>query len=161
MGDRKIPTLFIGKRLCNRNRSQATSPLLGTNSLNDLLPRIQRFRLRLLRFSFSIYHVPGKEVVVADALSRQPISAPDTLDQIIQSEAETFQSAFMQSLPASDERLKEIKTLQDADAVSSQVKTYVSSEWPEPHLLQGELDSIGNLEMSYSFKKGYYFEARG
>ena len=145
---------LLGKDFAIETDHKPLVPLLGTSSLNDLPPRIQRFRLRLLRFSFSIYHVPGKELVVADALSRQPMSSPDTVDQILQSEAETFRSTFMQSLPASDKRLQEIKTLQDADAVISRVKTYVSSEWPQTHLVQGEIRNYWQLRNELHVQTG-------
>ena len=47
-------------------------PLLSSTPLDDVPPRVLRFRLRLLRFDFSISHVPGKELLIADALSRAP-----------------------------------------------------------------------------------------
>ena len=46
--------------------------LLGHKDLNDLPIRIQRFRLRLMQYSYTISHVPGKELVIADFLSRNP-----------------------------------------------------------------------------------------
>ena len=35
--------------------------LLGTKSLEDLAARIQRFRMRMMRFTYTISHVPGKK----------------------------------------------------------------------------------------------------
>ena len=34
---------------------------------------IQKFRMRLMKYSFKILHVPGKELVTADTLSREPL----------------------------------------------------------------------------------------
>ena len=48
-------------------------PLFSTKILDELPPRIQRFKMRLMRFKFSISHVPGKSLTTADALSRAPI----------------------------------------------------------------------------------------
>ena len=48
-------------------------PLLSTTLLDTLPMRIQRFRMRLMRYSFSILHVPGKYLYTADALSRTPL----------------------------------------------------------------------------------------
>ena len=45
-------------------------PLLMYKHLDNLLPRILRFQLRLMRFDYGISHVPGKYLYVADALSR-------------------------------------------------------------------------------------------
>ena len=44
-------------------------PLLSTKRLDELPLRVQRFRMRLMRFQFSISHVPGESLITADALS--------------------------------------------------------------------------------------------
>ena len=46
--------------------------LLATKELHKLPPMIQRFRLRLMRYNPDVVHVPGKQQVTADALSRAP-----------------------------------------------------------------------------------------
>lgn len=46
--------------------------LLGKSPVDALTPRAQKFRLRLMRFSFSIGYVPGKQIVTADTLSLAP-----------------------------------------------------------------------------------------
>ena len=47
--------------------------LLGSKSLDELPARIQRMRMRMMRFSYSVVHVPGKLLYTADALSRAPL----------------------------------------------------------------------------------------
>lgn len=47
--------------------------LLSTKDLSELPPRSQRF----MHYSFSICHIPGKELITADALSRAPVDPPD------------------------------------------------------------------------------------
>ena len=45
--------------------------LLSGHTLDQLPPRIQRFRMRPMRFHFKeIKHVPGKKMYIADTLSR-------------------------------------------------------------------------------------------
>ena len=46
--------------------------LLGTKSLDEQPAHIQRLRMRLMRFSDVVVHVPGKELYTADTLSRAP-----------------------------------------------------------------------------------------
>ena len=43
-------------------------PLLGDKALDQLPVRIQRMRMRLLRYQYTISHVPGKDLIVPDAL---------------------------------------------------------------------------------------------
>ena len=47
-------------------------PLLSCKPLENLPPRVVRFRLRMMRFDYSIRHVPGKLLYTANALSRSP-----------------------------------------------------------------------------------------
>ena len=46
--------------------------IMKSKHLDELFPRLQRFRMRLMRFSYEIFHAPGKDLAVADALSRKP-----------------------------------------------------------------------------------------
>ena len=52
------------------------SLLSSKKNLDDLSPRIQRFRMRLMRYMYTIAHVPGNSLVTADALSRAPQDRP-------------------------------------------------------------------------------------
>jgi len=47
---------------------------------------VQRFQLQMMRFSFTISHVPGKSLAVADALWRAPCSDPIDEDTLFQQE---------------------------------------------------------------------------
>jgi hypothetical protein len=42
-------------------------------NLAELPARKQRFKMRLMRFDFSISHVAGKDLNIADTLSRAPV----------------------------------------------------------------------------------------
>lgn len=41
-------------------------PLFSTKNLDELPIRVQRFRLRMMRYNFTISHVPGKSMFIAD-----------------------------------------------------------------------------------------------
>ncbi len=50
-------------------------PLLGGSKLlDDIPPRILRFRLRLMKYMYEITHVPGKKIATADTLSLAPVT---------------------------------------------------------------------------------------
>ena len=63
-------------------------PLLSHKHLEELPIRIQRFRLRLLRYQFTISHVPGSQLLIADALSRSPMTNPRQEDEQLHREAD-------------------------------------------------------------------------
>ena len=64
-------------------------PLLSTKNIDELPLRIQRFRLRLMRYHYTISHVPGKDLCTANTLSRAPLEDPDLQTQAEQLQQET------------------------------------------------------------------------
>src|SRR5258705_9116831 len=104
-------------------------PLLSSKSLDSLTPRLQSFRIRLMRFRFDISYTPGKELLSADLLSRQPCSS-------LQQEPEpdwsaAYVHAISSSIPASDEKLAAIWEAQQEDVVSRLLSSYVTKGWPD------------------------------
>ena len=53
-------------------------PLLGCKDLSDLPLRIQRFRMQLMRYSYTIFHTSGTQMFLSDPLSR-PASPRDAV----------------------------------------------------------------------------------
>ncbi|XP_049335604.1 uncharacterized protein LOC125802248 [Astyanax mexicanus] len=115
-------------------------PLLGTRGLDELPPRILRFRLRLLRFCYDIQHVPGKKLITADTLSRAPLSDALTLaDQQLEKDVQVFVDTIVASLPVTEARLKQIQEAQAADNTCQKVKHYCLAGWPEKHAVHKDL----------------------
>ena len=85
-------------------------PLLGTKGLDEMPPRIERLRMRLLRFDFTISLVSGMELTTVDALSRAPSKSTSRVKQ--EEEIELYVGNILLQLPASDKRLEEIATAQ-------------------------------------------------
>ena len=75
-------------------------PLFSSKLLDKLPLRVQRFRLRMMRFSFSIAHVPGKYLSTADTLSRAPLSEPTSRDIELREEADMYIQTTVSCLPA-------------------------------------------------------------
>lgn len=47
--------------------------VLQTKALDSLTPRLRSFRLRLSNFNYHVNYIRGKDLVIADCLSRAPI----------------------------------------------------------------------------------------
>ena len=88
--------------------------------------------MRLMRFKFTICHVPGKHLNTADALSRAPLVEPvgDLQANDLWREIEVYVNAVLVCLPASDKHLDEFhRALKEDDTL--QVVTYhVEHGWP-------------------------------
>ena len=97
-------------------------PLMGQKNLDELPLQVQRFRMRLMRFKYTISHVPGKSLVVADMLSRAPTDSVTAEDEKLTQETDIYVNMVMNNLPATDKRLVEIKEAQDSDTTCSKVK---------------------------------------
>ena len=130
-------------------------PLLGgSKSLAEMPPRIQRFRLRLMRFSYTITHVPGKNLMTADALSRAPVSIPTGDDIELQDETAAYVSAVVQGLPASPTLLQRITLLQEQDPVCRKMTSYSKSDWPERNKLSKDLQPYWPVHAELSVQQG-------
>lgn len=105
-------------------------PLLGSKSLSELPPRIQRFRMRLMRFSYDITHVPGKELYTPDTLSRSPIQERKPADENYLSDSTCFVEYVIENLPATVKRLDQIRTELKSDPVCSKLMTLAMGGWP-------------------------------
>ena len=73
--------------------------LLGKKNLDELTPRIQRFRMRLMGYKYSISHLPGKDLITADALSRAPVTQPSRQDDVLIQEVQAFVDLIISSFP--------------------------------------------------------------
>ena len=105
--------------------------LLGQKDLSDLPIRIQRFRLKLMAFAYTISHEPGKHLVIPDLLSRHVSSQTLSEDDInLCKETEYYLDLVISDLPATDRRLDEIKQAQANDPVCQVLSKLCQRGWP-------------------------------
>ena len=86
-------------------------------------------------------HVPGKELVLADTLSRAPVSNASMDDKQFQQEVEVFVDSTIHQLPASEQRLHNIVEQQHADETCQQLVEICQKGWPSRSCLRGALKS--------------------
>ena len=114
-------------------------PLFSSKHLEELPLRVQRFRMRMMRFQFTISHVPGKDLTIADTLSRAPVSPPSTEDKFLQQETTAYIDFVVKHLPASEQRLAEIRECQKSDRACQYMVEFCQSGWPEKNALPAEV----------------------
>ena len=121
-------------------------PLFSNKLLDELPLRVQRFRMRLMRFSFSISHVPGKELSTADALSRAPISASD---ELLSDEVDAYVQMATLSDLVTEKTLEVVRSYQKNDVVCKHIVAYCRDGWPckVPDLLKPYYSIAGELSI--------------
>ena len=92
-------------------------------------PRIQRFRLRLQKYDFEFQYVPGKQLHVADALSRAYLSqaTPEIPDQ----DMVYHVHSVISRLPISAARLEQFQKETEKGQTLQVVKGYIMNGWPK------------------------------
>ncbi len=89
-------------------------------------PRLQRILLQLKQYDMSVKHVPGKNIPVADTLSRK--SVPDTYPGLIEG-MDSQVHAVLANLPVSDRKLQEIANLSEQEKIQL-LKETILKGWP-------------------------------
>ena len=103
----KFSDYVIGKAIFLETDHKPLVPLLGKTNLDCLPPGVLRFRICLMRFDYTISHVPGKHLYTADTLSCAPVTSPDAITCQQSAQTECFVQAITSNLPASADRLHE------------------------------------------------------
>ena len=126
----KFSEYILGSEYTLETDHKPLVPLLSTKDLFLMPPRILRFRLRLMRFSPTVVYVAGKFQITADALSRAPVGGPQQADIFLIEDSEAFAQQAVYILPASQQRLLQIKEAQQKDAECIQILDYCKIGWP-------------------------------
>ena len=149
-GCEKFSQYLIGKEFTVLSDHKSLINLLNKKRLDELPARLQRFRIRLLRFNYTVKYIPGKNQEAADALSRSTNNSENCELNFIANE---FSSALIKTLPVSQVKLEEIIKEKCNDRILSQVRQYVTTHWPgevsgelKPYFaLRAELNIVDNV----------------
>ena len=117
----KFTDYVIGKDIELETNHKPLVPLLGKTNLDCLQPIVLRFRIRLMRFSYTIRHVAGKHLYTADTLSRAPIVAPDSKHIEEDRRTELFVAEIVSLLPSNADCLHKYHSAQQNDSTCSEL----------------------------------------
>lgn len=106
-------------------------PLLGRKLIDELPLQIQRYRMRLMKLSYQISHVAGKNLVIADTLSRAPVAQISAVDQQLTEEVDAYVNMIISSLPATDVMIQDIKASQSSDTTCQKIQEYLQKSTAE------------------------------
>ena len=142
---------LLGKKFEIETDHKPLVPLFSTKLLDELPARVQRFRIRLMKYHFNIHHVPGKKIATADVLSRFPRETTHH-DEELEKEANACVNLVQIRHPASDQRLHEIRQHLAQDGILCQVMNFCLDGWPSygnlPGALQPYCQVSGELTVS-------------
>ncbi len=104
-------------------------PLINTYDLDKTPLRCQRLLMRLMRFDVILEHVPGKQLAVADALSRHPLDGDHKSDT--DGQVRAYVNNMVASKPITSPKLEEIRTATHDDVELQKVIAFTKKGWPQ------------------------------
>lgn len=150
----KFSDYLIGKTFAIETDHKPLVSLLGSKNLEELTPRLQRFRMRLMRFQFTISYVPGKKLIIADTLSRAPSGTQEKNEKDFESETTAFVDMIMKGLPVSNKRLDEIREKQASDPITSELSILSQEGWPNKSKIRREIIPYWSMRSEFSVTDG-------
>ena len=111
-------------------------PLMNSRDLDKVPVRCQRLLMRLLQYRANTRHVPGKDLVIADTLSRAPLDLNNASKSVVNSihmlneEVELYVNNIHGDWAISDSRLDAIREAIQCDDDLSCAFEYTKTGWP-------------------------------
>ncbi|XP_054267309.1 uncharacterized protein K02A2.6-like [Macrosteles quadrilineatus] len=133
----KLRDYIIGREIVIETDHKPLVKILSSKNLDDITPRLQRMRLRMMRYSYSVTYTPGKHLAPADCLSRCPIPSKETYD--MEEEIEAFVQNVVENIPTTDENINRLREAQQADPIFRKIAVYCHTGWPEKSQLPSQL----------------------
>ena len=119
--------------------------------------RLQRMLLALQYYDFKYVYTPGKNLHLADTLSRAPLSTSRDSDSVDTTEIE--QIYLVQFLNMTDKTLTGVKTQSAMDPELCEIQPYVTVQcWPDKNTLPIHLKKFYDIKDELSYSDGCFFK---
>lgn len=94
--------------------------------VNKVSPRLQRMQLKLLRYDLDITYLPGKQMLLADPLSRATLAEQGIVDE----EMDVVVHMVSKHLPMTDQRKQQFRLATESYDTAQVLKSLVKTQWP-------------------------------
>ena len=107
-------------------------PLMNTKCIDDAQLLCQQLLVRAMRFNPIIEYVPGKQLVIADALPRKSLVGRESrIDDIdLSDDIAALVEAVQQNWPVTEDRITEIRVETSKDTVMKSITYFIANVWP-------------------------------
>jgi hypothetical protein len=107
-------------------------PLINKRDLVETPVRCQRMLMRLMRYNLTAEFIPGKDLTVADALSRAPLRESESQAQKeLESDITVHVDAVREAWSISYQKLQALKKATSEDVMLSYALQYTRDSWPQ------------------------------
>ena len=107
-------------------------PLIPQKEITDTPVRCQHMLMRLMRHNVKAVYTPGKDLVVADALSRSPLKQDESSAQKeLETDVKVHVYVVRVSWSVSDQKLEELRKATASDVTLSMALAYTRAGWPQ------------------------------
>ena len=128
---------------------------LFKKSLHKVPSRIQKLMIRLMRYNVEISYMPGREMYIADALSRAYLS--DEKPDLSYSVLKVHSHAQLSNINISPERKEQFIQATNKDAELCGLKKFAAEGWPAKKFIPNNLLRYYNIKDYISESEGLLF----
>lgn len=124
----KFRDYLLGTQFCLETDHKPLVSLFGSKGIDELTPRLQRMRMRLMRYTYDIVYVPGRDLTVADTLSRSPLQKAESTE--LEDDVQGYLHWVASSIPVTAPSLQQIAEEQKRDPVCQALVKLCAKGWP-------------------------------
>ncbi|KAL1446513.1 hypothetical protein WDU94_015619 [Cyamophila willieti] len=122
---------YIYGRTCLVQSDHKPLESIFLQDLSKVTTRLQRMRLRLMKYELNVKYLPGKEMIIADYLSRHFLQTNEDEDVEIHKAIHEFEFSLSRNVSMSEEKKKLFKEELLKEEPLQTIMTYVREGWPK------------------------------
>jgi len=121
-------------------------------------PRLQRMLLQLQKYDIEVVHVSGKNIPVADTLSRKFLPAQEDDNDLIE-DINAQVHCILSTLPVSDNKMQQLRLATADDPQMQELRAAVQDGWPEVRQeCRASITEFWNFRDELSIMEGIIFK---